>query len=100
MILGQALMEKIKNREYRKMRKIYGVNDDRTQMAKIKYLQMKDYTHRLICSTLHDHNSMIIQTLKKDGSKKKMFNHIKRLMRKQEQNECQDFKWQWNNCER
>ena len=73
------------NREYRKMRRLYGVTDERTQMAKIRYLQMKDDTQRLICRTLHEHNGMVIQKLKADGSKKRMFNHIKRLMRKQEQ---------------
>ena len=35
--------------------------------------------------TLHEHNGMVMQKLKEDGSKKMMFNHIKRLMRKQEQ---------------
>ena len=35
-------------KEYRKMRLIYGVNDERTQMAKIRYLQMKDYTQSVI----------------------------------------------------
>ena len=54
-------------------------------MAKIRYLQMKDDTQRLFCRTLHGHNGMVIQKLKEDGSKKKMFNHIKRLMRNQEQ---------------
>ena len=33
------------------MRRLYGVNDERTQMAKIRYLQMKDDTQRLICRT-------------------------------------------------
>ena len=65
--------------------RLYGVTDERTQMAKIRYLQMKDDTHRLICRTLHEHNSIVMQKLKEDGSKKRMFNHIKRLMRKQEQ---------------
>ena len=83
-MLEQALIEEEK-REYRKMRRLYGVNDERTQMAKISYLQMKDYTQRLICRTLHEHNGMVMQKLKEDGSKKRMFNHIKRLMRKQEQ---------------
>ena len=76
---------KEKNREYRKMRRLYGVTDERTQMAKIRYLHMKDDTQRLICRTLHEHNGMVLQKLKEDGSKKRMFNHIKRLMRKQEQ---------------
>ena len=67
------------------MRRLYGVNDERTQMAKIRYLQMKDSTQRLICRTLQEHNGMVMQKLKEDGSKKRMFNHIKRLMRKQEQ---------------
>ena len=35
--------------------------------------------------TLHKHNGMIMQKLKEDGSKKRIFNHIKRLMRKQKQ---------------
>ena len=46
---------KFKNREYRKMRRLYAVNDERTQMAKIRYLQMKHDTQRLICRTLHEH---------------------------------------------
>ena len=74
-----------KNREYRKMRILYGVTDEKTQMAKIRYPQLKDDTQRLICRTLHEHNSIVMQKLKEDGSKKRMFNHIKRLMRKQEQ---------------
>ena len=78
MMLEQALMEeKEKNREYRKMRRLYGVTDERTQMAKIRYLHMKDDTQRLICRTLHEHNGMVMQKLKEDGSKKRMFNHIK-----------------------
>ena len=84
-MLEQALTEEKKTREYRKMRRLYGVTDERTQMAKIRYLQMKDDTHLLICRTLHEHNSIVMQKLKEDGSKKRMFNHIKRLMRKQEQ---------------
>ena len=59
MMLEQALMEEIKNREYRKMRRLYGVNDERRQMAKIRYLQMKHYTQKLICRTLHENNSML-----------------------------------------
>ena len=40
------------------MRRLYGVNDEITQMVKIRYLQMKDDTQRLICKTLHEHNGM------------------------------------------
>ena len=54
-------------------------------MAKIRYLQMKDYTQKLICRILHEHNGMVMHKFKEDGSKKRMFNHIKRLIRKQEQ---------------
>ena len=35
-MLEQALMEE--NREYRKLRILYGVTDERTPMAKIRYL--------------------------------------------------------------
>ena len=71
-----------KNREYKKMRIIYGVNDERTQMAEIRYMQKKDYSERLICMTLHEHNGMVmVKKLNEDGSEKRMFNHIKRLMR-------------------
>ena len=76
--------KKRKNRECRKMRRIYGVNDGITQMAKLRCLQMKDYTQGLICRTLHEHNGMIMQKLKEDGSNERMFNHIKGLLRKQE----------------
>ena len=57
------------------MRRLYGANAERIQMAKIIYLQM------------YEHNGMVMQKLKEDGSNKRMFNHIKRLMRKQEQND-------------
>ena len=67
------------------MRILYGVTDDRTQMVWIRYLQMKDDTQRLIYMTLHEHNGIVMQKLKEDGSKTMMFNHIKRLIRKQEQ---------------
>ena len=67
------------------MRRIYEVNDERTrtQMVKIRYIQMKEYTQGLICRTLHEHNGKIMQKLKERVSIKRMFNHIKRLMRKQ-----------------
>ena len=84
-MLEQAFMKEKKNWEYRNMRRLYGVNDERTQMAKTRYLQMNDDTQRLSCRTLHEHNGMVMQKLKEDGSKKMMFNHIKGLMRKQEQ---------------
>ena len=48
-------------------------------------LKVVKNTQRLICRTLHEHNGIVMQKLKEDGSKKRMFNHIKRLMRKQEQ---------------
>ena len=54
-------------------------------MAKIRCLQMKDDTQRLICRTLHEHYGMVIHNLKENGSKKMMFKNIKMLMRKQEQ---------------
>ena len=88
MILGQALMEEnFKNWEYRKMRRIHGVNDERTQMAKIRYLQKKDYAQRLICRTLNEYNRMVMQKLNEDVIKKRMFNHIMRLMNKHQQND-------------
>ena len=46
---------------------------------------MKDDNQRLLCRTLHEHNSIVMQKLKEYGSNKRMFNHIKKLMRKQEQ---------------
>ena len=52
------------------MRRLYGANDERTQMAKIRYLQMKDDTQRLICRTLHEHNGMVTQKLIVDGVRK------------------------------
>ena len=98
MMLEQALMEE--NKKIGNIGRLYGVNDERTQMANKRYLQMINNTQMLICRTLHDYNGIIMQKLKEDGSKKRMFNHIKRLMGKHEQkNEYQDFKWQCNNCE-
>ena len=42
------------------MRRLYGANDEKTQMARIRNMQMKDDTHRLICRTLHEHNGMVM----------------------------------------
>ena len=61
------------------MRRLYGVNNERTQVILIGYLPMKEFTQRLICRTLHEHNDMVMQKLKEDGSKKMMYNHIKRI---------------------
>ena len=36
--------------------------------------------------TLHEHNSMVMRKLNEDRSKKRLLNHIKRLMRKEERN--------------
>ena len=59
MMLEQALMEE-KNREYRKVRRLYGVTDERTEMAKIRYLQMKYDTQRFICRTRHCMSIMVL----------------------------------------
>ena len=54
------------------MGRLYGVNDERTQMEKIRYMKMKDDTQGLIYRTLHEHNGMVMQKLKEYGSKKRM----------------------------
>ena len=79
------------------MRRLYEVNDERTQMAKIRYLQMKNDTQRLICRTLHEHNGMVMQKLKeeKDVQPYKEVNEETAVKR----HKYQDFKWQWYNCE-
>ena len=46
------------------MKRLYGVTDERTQMAKIRYLQMTDDTQRLICRILHEHNGIVMHKLK------------------------------------
>ena len=62
----------------------YGVNDERTPRAKIRYIQGKKKTQRLIYRTLHEHTTMVMRKLNEDGNKKRTFNHIKRLMRRGE----------------
>ena len=47
------------------MKIIYGVIDERTQMAKRDTCTRK--TQRLICKTLHEHNGMVMQKLKIEG---------------------------------
>ena len=69
-MLDQALMEEKKKKEYRKMRRLYGVTDERTQKAKIRYLQMNDDIQRLICRTLHEHNGIVMKKLKEDKIRK------------------------------
>ena len=69
------------------MRRIHGVNDEINQMTKIIYLQTKDYVQMLICMTRPEHNGIVMQNVCEEGSKNRMSNHIKRLMRKQERND-------------
>ena len=86
MRLGQALMEEMENREYREMIKMHGVNDEITQIAKIRYLQKKDYDPMPIYRTRHAHTGMVMQKLYENGNKKRIFNQM-RLMRKQERDD-------------
>ena len=48
----------------------------------MRYLQKKDESKILFCRTLHEHNSMVMPKSNEDGIKKRLINHIKRLMRK------------------
>ena len=45
------------------------------------YMPWKYETQRFICMTLYEHNIMVMRKLNKDGSKTRMFNHIKTLIR-------------------
>ena len=47
------------------------------------YMQMKDGTQRFIDRTLREHNTMVMQMLNKDGSKRMVFNHMNTLMTKE-----------------
>ena len=85
-MLGQALMEENNENEYRKMRRIYGINDERTQMANIKIPASK---------RLHPE---IEGRWKKEREVQPYIEVNEETEAKR--HECQDFKWQWNNCER
>ena len=47
------------------------------------YMQMKYGTQRFIDRTLREHNTMVMQMLNKDGSKRMVFNHMNTLMTKE-----------------
>ena len=67
------------NKEYRKMRRVCGVNDERTEKAKECYFKEKEEAKKIVSSALHAHNKVVMSKIGKNG-RKELYNHLKFLM--------------------
>ena len=67
------------NKEYRKMRRECGVNDERTESAKSDYFEEKEETKKIVSSALHTHNKEVMWKVGNNG-KKVSYNHMNFLM--------------------
>ena len=67
------------NKEYRKMRRECGVNDERTESAKSDYFEEKEETKKIVSSALHTHNKEVMLKVGNNG-KKVSYNHMHFLM--------------------
>ena len=55
------------NKEFRKMRGVCGVNDERTESAKAGNFKEKE--EKIVSSALHAHNNEVMRKLVKNGKK-------------------------------
>ena len=67
------------NKEYRKMRRVYGMNDERTEKDKDYYFKEKEEAKKIVSSALHAHNKVVMSKIFKNG-RKELYNHLKFLM--------------------
>ena len=55
------------NKEYRKTRRVCGVNDERTEEAKEYYFKEKEEAKKIVSSALHAHNKVVIRLVRMEG---------------------------------
>ena len=70
------------NKNYRCMRKICGVDDERTKRAKEVYWRKKEEASQEVGRALHVHHEMVMKEICKGGNKSGLYGHMKMLIEK------------------
>ena len=70
------------NKNYRFMRKVCGVDDERTKRAKEVYWRKKEEASQEVGRALHVHNEMVMKEICKGGNKSGLYGHMKMLIEK------------------
>ena len=74
------------NTNYRRMRKICGVDDVRTKHMKDMYMRKKEEAGQEVGLTLYLHNEMVMKKICEGGNKSGLYDHLKMLIRKGKEN--------------
>ena len=70
------------NKNNRFMRKVCGVDDERTKRAKEVYWRKKEEASQEVGRALHVHNEMVMKEICKGGNKSGLYGHMKMLIEK------------------
>ena len=70
------------NKNYRFMRKVCGVDDERTKRAKEVYWRKKEEASQEVGRALHVHNEIVMKEICKGGNKSGLYGHMKMLIEK------------------
>ena len=73
------------------MRKVCGVDDERTKRAKEVYWRRKEEASQEVGRALHVHNEMVMKEICKGGNKSRLYGHIKMLIEKGKEANDSDF---------
>ena len=70
------------NKNYRCMRKVCGVDDERTKRAKEVYWRKKEEASQEVGRILHVQNAMVMKEICKGGNKSGLYGHMKMIIEK------------------
>ena len=77
---GSFTQRRSDNRNYRHMRNILGIDDERTKTVKDIYLREKEGARQEVGIVLHVHNGMVIKRICEGGNKSGLYGHMKMLI--------------------
>ena len=81
-VKGCIAQRRSANKNYRFMRKVCGVDDERTKRAKEVYWRKKEKASQEVGRALHVHNEMVMKDICKGGNKSGLYGHMKMLIEK------------------
>ena len=81
-VKGCIAQRRSANKNYRFMRKVCGVDDERTKRAKEVYWRKKEEASQEVGRALHVHNEMVMKEICKGGNKSGLYGHMKMLIEK------------------
>ena len=81
-VKGCIAQRRSANKNYRCMRKVCGVDDERTERAKDVYLRKKEEASQEVGRALHVHTEMVMEEICKGGNKSGLYGHMKMLIEK------------------